>query len=48
MCVEFFYKLVKDHPRLRGDYSLLTILTHSLYGSPPLTRGLLMSHHRHR
>ena len=41
MCVEFFYKLVKDHPRLRGDYQSVREGQGMSLGSPPLTRGLL-------
>ena len=34
---------LEDHPRLRGEYSLMYKTTYSLPGSPPLARGVPLS-----
>ena len=36
-------QVIKDHPRLRGDYSLINFLDGLAVGSPPLTRGLQLA-----
>ena len=33
-------KRSRDHPRLRGEYSIITLLHTILVGSPPLARGI--------
>ena len=37
------FRLRWDHPRLRGNYGLLSLLTSIAGGSPPLTRELHIS-----
>ena len=37
----FSFSFSKDHPRLRGEYSLTMLQKETIIGSPPLARGVL-------
>ena len=36
----FWYLVLRDHPRTRGEYSLIKVLSDMSMGSPPHTRGI--------
>ena len=35
------WKMIRDHPRLRGEYSMYPAMLLLMQGSPPLARGVL-------